>query len=396
MNAKIIGVAFVFVFFQFSALCQNWEIEWEKKMGTQNLDVFTDVIQNSDGGFMVIGTTFPEGKQDMDFWLVNFSSTGEVSWSKTMGTTNNDFPSSLEQCPDDGYIITGKTQVGDNLYNAFLLKTDKDGNEVWQKVLEKSGWQNATNVIVTNDGNFVVSGEMLTENGNKNIWLAQFSGKGELIWVKNFGDDKEATPGALKKLPDGSFTMAGQISEKGSKDDDLWVFRFNKNGDKIWDTQIKSPNIIVWPECICCSPDSNIVSVGWYGTCMNDIKSEDAVFDFDLFITEISPKGKFLWTKNIDSEGSEGGNAVVVRPDGNILLAGKKETSFLGRIGPWLLLTDRNGKVLSEFVLPFNFSGDQAAEIINTSDGGFVVIGPGKIDFNKTRSDGWIRKFKAF
>ena len=68
----------------------------------------------------------------------------------------------------------------------------------------------------------------------------------------------------------------------------------------------------------------------------------------------------------------------------------------MGRVGPWLLLTDEKGTVLSELVIPFNFNGDQAARVINTSDGGFVVIGPGQIDPDKTRSDGWIKKFKAF
>ncbi|HKI89612.1 MAG TPA: hypothetical protein VKA38_11335 [Draconibacterium sp.] len=396
MNAKIIGAAFLFILFHISALGQNWDIEWEKKMGTQNLDVFTDVIQNNESGFTVIGTTFPEGKQDMDFWLIKFSAAGDLVWSKTMGTANNDFPSSLEQCNDGGYIISGKTQVGDNIFKAFLLKTDNNGSEIWQKILEKDGWENATNVIVTNDESFVVSGEELTSDGNKNIWLAKLTGEGEFVWEKSYGENKAASPASLKKLPDGGFAMAGQISEKGSKDSDLWIFRFDKNGEKMWDTQVKSPGINMLPECICCSPDSNIVAVGWYGTCMNDLNSADPIFDYDLFITQISSKGKFLWTKNIDSEGSEGGNAVVIRPDGKFLLAGKKETSYLGRIGPWLLLTDKKGTVLSELVLPFIFNGDQAAKIINTSDGGFVVIGPGDIDPDKTRSDGWIKKFKAF
>lgn len=395
MKTKITGVVLVFSFIHFFAFGQNWEIEWEKTMGTPNLDVFTDVIQNTEGGFTVVGTTFPAGKTNMDFWLVKFGADGQEVWSKTFGTENNDFPNSLEQCNDGGYILTGKTQTGENTFRAFLLKTDKDGNELWQKVTENPEWDDAANVMVNDAGEFIIAGTKTTD-GAKNIWLAKFTGTGEQVWDKNFGENKNAMPGALKKLPDGSFALAGQISEKGSNDADLWIFRFNKNGDKIWDNHVKSPGINVWPKCICCSPDSNIVSVGWYGTCMNDINSAEPIFDYDLFVTEISPKGKFLWTKNIDSEGSEGGNAVVVRPDGKILLAGKKETSFLGRIGPWLLLTDEKGKVLSETVLPFIFNGDQAADIINTSDGGFVVIGPGQIDLTKTRSDGWIKKFKAF
>lgn len=135
---------------------------------------------------------------------------------------------------------------------------------------------------------------------------------------------------------------------------------------------------------------------GWYGTCMNDINSETPIFDYDLFLSKISPDGNIIWSKNIDSEGSEGGNTIVVRPDGKILLGGKKETSFLGHVGAWLLVTDQEGTILSEMVFPFNFGNDQAAEIINCSDGGFVVIGPGVLDVNQQNCDGWIKKFKAF
>lgn len=396
MKLHRFDIVIVFAFFQLTALGQNWVIEWEKNAGIKNGGAFTDVIQNDEGGYTVVGTTFSAEKQDNDLLLVKYSAEGELVWSKAFGTENNDFPYGVELCADGGYILTGNTQISDNVFKAILFKTERDGDEKWHKVLENAGWESALDGFETSDNGLIVSGEKSTEDTYKNIGLAKFTCDGEMVWEQSFGENKDASPGALLKLPDDSFALAGKISEKGSKDADLWIFRFDKNGEKMWDVVVESPGINVWPECICCSPDSNIVSVGWYGTCMNDINADDPVFDFDLFITKVSPKGKLLWTKNIDSEGSEGGNAVAVRPDGKLLLAGIKETSFLGRVGPWLLLADEKGTVISELVLPFNFNGDQAADIINTSDGGFVVIGPGKIGFDKTRSNGWIKKFKAF
>jgi hypothetical protein len=111
-------------------------------------------------------------------------------------------------------------------------------------------------------------------------------------------------------------------------------------------------------------------------------------------LCKVSPQGKLLWTKNIDSEGNEGGNSVTLRPDGKILIAGKKETSFTGKVGPWLLLADKDGKIISQYVLKYKFNNDQGARIINTSDGGFVVVGPGLMDPANNRSNGWIVRFK--
>ncbi len=146
-----------------------------------------------------------------------------------------------------------------------------------------------------------------------------------------------------------------------------------------------------WAECVCCSPDSCFMLVGWVGNCLNDIDSEYPIFDFDLVLKKIDCNGKELWSKSFDAEGSEGGNAITIRPGGNMLLAGVKLTSFSGKVGPWIIETDSQGKILNETLL--NLKLTQACKVINTSDGGFVVIGPGMNEKINSLSDGWIAKF---
>lgn len=396
MKSKIFSIVVIFLISNLNVFSQTWEISWEKQMGTPKMDMFSDVIENIEGGYTVLGSKYINEESNQDFWLVKFDDAGNVLWEKTFGTEKNDFPVRLTQAKDGSYVLVGKIYGLENNFQAFLLKISNDGEKLWEKKIGDNNFNCAEAVIVTDEGNIIVAGTKGINEKNKNIWLAQFSAEGELNWEKTFGETKMACSESLKKMPDGGFFLAGQIAENGINDSDLWVFRFNSQGDKIWDKQIKSVGINVWPECICCSPDSNLIIVGWYGKCMSEITSEDPIFDYDLFVTKLSPSGELIWTKNIDSEGSEGGNAVVIRPDGNILMAGKKETSFLGRIGPWLLLANPNGEILSELVLPFGFNSDKAAQIINTSDGGFLVIGPGEVDQKIFRSNGWIKKFKAF
>jgi hypothetical protein len=74
-------------------------------------------------------------------------------------------------------------------------------------------------------------------------------------------------------------------------------------------------------------------------------------------------------------------------------VAGIKATSFLGKIGPWLMLVDSEGNLISENLVEMHFNGDSAAKIINCTDGGIIVIGPGIQDEDYTRSNGWIMKF---
>jgi len=136
--------------------------------------------------------------------------------------------------------------------------------------------------------------------------------------------------------------------------------------------------------------------VGWQGLCLNDINSDEPIFDFDLAISKIDKKGKLVWTRNFNREGSEGGNSVAIRPNGSFIIAGKKATSFLGKVGPWLLLVDAEGNETGENLIKFHCNNDQAVKVINCNDGGIVVIGPGLQDESNTRANGWIMKFSSF
>jgi hypothetical protein len=132
--------------------------------------------------------------------------------------------------------------------------------------------------------------------------------------------------------------------------------------------------------------------VGWQGNCLNDINSADPIFDFDLVLHKIDCDGKVLWTKQIDREGSEGGDAIAIRPNGDVIVAGLKLTSFLGKVGIWLLRVDSNGNELNEQLLKYHFTNDHAIKVLNCSDGGFILIGPGLQDEENSLSDGWIMK----
>ena len=120
----------------FSGYCQLLEIDWEKRLGTRSLDIFTDVIENLNGGYTVVGSTVPEGKNDLDFWLMNFNRDGSVASSKSFGTEKNDYPASVVQSSIGDFIIVGKSKVAENEFQSFIIKTDAEGNELWQKSID--------------------------------------------------------------------------------------------------------------------------------------------------------------------------------------------------------------------------------------------------------------------
>ncbi len=382
-----------FICITFSGMSQTWKTDWGQKFGNEYIAYFSDVIEDINGGFTIVGSKTISDTLPNDFWLVRLTHSGDIYWSRVFSVPEFLYPQSIAQNSDGSYLLSGTVSIEKNRTSMVLLKVDSLGNEIWQKKYEKVLCDSHGGIIILPDNGFVVLGTKNAPSGNQTMGLVKFDSNGIVEWEKEFGGNDNAISESVKQLPDGGFAIAGQISKKGKRDSDMLIVRTNSTGETVWQSQIPSPGKKVWPECICCSPDSNLLVVGWYGKCLTDINSEDPVFDYDLIISQLDSNGKLLWTKNYDGEGSEGGNNVLVRPDGTILIAGKKATSFTGKIGPWLFLLNESGEVINDHLLPFNFRDDQASKVINTSDGGFAVVGPGYQPELTNRSFGWIVKF---
>lgn len=369
-------------------LSQNWNLQWEKHSFYTKQDYFTDISETSDGSLVVLGA-IGSGKFT-DFWLLRLKNNGDTLWTRRLGTDAMDVPEKLVCLNNQEILILGKTFIGDN-ENVLLIKTDTDGNELWRNTLDDGIFRKADDITPLSDNGFVISGAKSSDPETPHLWMAKMDENGNQLWEHIFSEELKGCLASVKQLPNKDFILSGQVSGKALNDCDILVIRTDENGNEIWQNRLDAPKSKEWPECICCSPDSCFVLVGWAGSCLNDINDENAIFDFDLMIKKMNCDGKVLWSKNIDGEGSEGGNAVTIRPDGNFIVAGTKLTSFTGNIGPWLVEVDNQGIIQEELML--NMRLDQASKIINTSDGGFVVIGPGWHERINNYSDGWIMKF---
>lgn len=370
---------------------QNFSILWDKQFETTKMNYFTDVIEDKNGGFTVLGSVFSTGHNSYDLWLVRLDEKGDTLWTKKFGSDLNETPKRLTQHSDGGYLLSGVSDKSGN-EKVYLVRTDNAGGEIWNKTFDDEFFYKLEDVASLGVEGFLIVGSKGTDMNNGKLWLAKLDEKGEKNWDKDFESDYTGCCKSIKKLQDGGFSVTGKINKPKQKDSDIWVMRTNANAEPLWQTKVPSPGLMVWPECVCCSPDSCFMVAGWQGTSLNDINSEEPIFDYDLQIIKLDCKGKVLWTKNFDREGSEGGNAVVIRSDGNFVVAGVKATSFLGKVGPWLMLVDPDGNMKSELLIPYHFNGDQAVKVINSSDGGVVIIGPGIQQESRFKSNGWLMK----
>ena len=367
---------------------QTWNIDWQHTSQKTTLDYFADLAETPDGKFIVLGCEGNSPKNDL--YLMCYDKNGNTLWTQSFTTRGNDVPHRVQCMPNGDCLILAQTGP-ETAPQTLLLKTDLNGIEKWRSTLDSGKQYLGNDVISLPDNGYLLCGSSNKTQQQKQLWLARYNEKGEMLWEKNYAEKLQGSILSAKRLPNNDFIFSARVQGSSKNDCDIMVIRTDSLGNKIWLKQLPSPQAQEWPECICCSPDSCFILVGWVGNCLNDINSEYPVFDHDLLVKKLDRNGTVLWSRSIDGEGSEGGNAVIVRPNGHFIAAGGKLTSFSGKVGPWLLHLDGNGDTLDELLL--NIRLNQAARIINTSDGGFVVIGPGLHDKLNVRSDGWIIKF---
>jgi hypothetical protein len=96
--------------------------------GGTDADGTTSLIQTSDGGYILAGSTKSFGAGDFDSWLIKTDGAGNMQWNQTYGGRGTDIAASLVVTSDGGYAIAGYTySISAVNSDLWLIKTDEQG-----------------------------------------------------------------------------------------------------------------------------------------------------------------------------------------------------------------------------------------------------------------------------
>ena len=133
-------------------------MEWNKTYGGPSVDAAYSLVQTRDGGYALAGDTYSFGAGGYDFWLVKTDYAGGIEWNKTYGATGTDVAHSLIQTTDGGYALAGTTSsFGAGASDAWFVKTNSSGNMEWNKTYGGANNEGCLSAVQTSDGGYALA-----------------------------------------------------------------------------------------------------------------------------------------------------------------------------------------------------------------------------------------------
>ena len=340
-------------------------VEWEKTFGGDSAEEAWAVQQTSDGGYIIVGTTYSFGNGKSDVYLIKIDARGNLEWQRTFGGSRSDCAYAVQQTSDGGYIIAGWTQSF-GWDKAYLIKVDANGNLEWERVFGGENGAVARAVRQTADGGYIVAGWIdLCEDGcHVDVYLIKVDKNGNLEWQRIFGGRGDDLAEDVQQTSDGGYIIVGRTTSFEDSDGDIYLIKTDKNGKLKWEKTFGGKHIDE-AHAIQQTSDGGYIIAGFtysFGK------------DGNAYIVKTDANGNLEWQRTLGGSDYDAAWSIQQTSDGGYVIAGTTASYGNGHFDSYLIKTDAKGNI--EWIRTFGGSDyDVARSVWQTSDGGYIIAG---------------------
>ena len=347
---------------------------WDHRYGGDSTERCWKVIQNSQG-YLLIGESNSNISGDKtapkrggkDFWVVQIRPDGSKVWDKTYGGSKDDVAFSAVKTDDNGYIILGhsestadgtKTTLNRGGKDLWLIKIDKDGNQLWDKDYGGSGNDEypAHTLVKTPDGGYLIgcgstsnksidkSDDLFGGACDKDFWIIKVDKNGDKQWDRSYGGIYSDELFSIENTPDGNFLLGGtsHSNVSGNKTapsqdkyfdacgggvGDYWVLKINQKGDIIWDRDFGgtgADNLTFMYQNI-----TGYTLIGGATTSSVSGNKQDSLHGgVDWWFCYLDKEGLKIWDKTIGGSKNDVPQAWVLTPDRGYVIGGHSNSDI--------------------------------------------------------------------
>jgi len=344
-------------------------IAWQKSLGGSGRDYAQSIQQTTDGGYIVAGDSYSDDGDvtghhgSSDYWIVKLDASGAIEWEKSLGGSDYDYVSSIQQTADGGYIVAGKSSSLDDevtgghgggfYYNSagneywypysdyWIVKLDASGAIAWERSLGGSYNDAASSIQQTADGDYIVAGVSSSNDGDvtghhggvnyADYWIVKLDASGAIAWERSLGGVFHDEFYSLKQTSDGGYIVAG-VSKSFDGDvtyhhgfsehTDYWIVKLDASGAIEWEKALGG-TIDDWVRSIQQTTDGGYIVAGNTYSNDGDVTDHHGSNDYpDYWIVKLDASGNTKWKKSLGGSNNEYLQSIQQTADGNYIVVG--------------------------------------------------------------------------
>jgi len=322
----------------------------------------------------------------------------------------------------DGYMLLATAFAENQGKNLQLLRTDTEGNLIWEKHLGGTGTEEAVDVNIAGGGNYFVSSFSTSSDGDitydpypgtNNYWVVKVNGTGDIIWDRICGGNCLDLGNNATNTSDGGVVAYGYSCSKDGDvtknygNVDAWMIKLDSAGNKAWDFSIGHNNADFSNAVYETSDRGILASAQSYNATGGNIECEYFNWDVDIVLFKLDSTSGQEWQQCYGGSRGENVYDIIETSDGYILAGGAQSGDgdltgsgyHLGYDGShqtwdiWLLKIDFTGNIVWSRCYGGTHN-ENACRIFETPDGGFIVFGDtysfdGDVTGNHSVAHGW-------
>jgi hypothetical protein len=220
-------------------------IQWNKSyLYVEPYNSFRDFVQTIDGGYAFVGTFSPPQNSSHavgQIWFVKTDASGNMQWNKTIVGPQGDFANSIVQNGDGGYAIFCTSWESETSPSAYkIIKTDSNGDEQWNRTYGGSGkffTAESDAGIATKDGGYLLAGVSVDKGSDWLAWLVKTDSQGNIVWNQNYGGIGSWAL-AVTQSSDGGYCFAGLYPGN-----EVWLVKTDYVGGLVWNETFAGASI---------------------------------------------------------------------------------------------------------------------------------------------------------
>lgn len=285
------------------------------------------------GGFFVSGTTaFNAGS------VVRLNDLGAEIWRQDLANLGNGSPFAIASRPGGGSVAAG-SWPNDGLH-FYLAVFDDAGYRTHFETTDFSADQEYRSVVALDDNTFVAAGYEQPFSDSSDAIIARYSLGAELTrdWSRNLGGPGDERAFDLLALDGGGFLVVGAADTLNSGSSDLFVTRTDSDGFPVWSRYFGVPGVDEVALSVTPAPGGTFVAAG-YSAALRTNR--------DVYVVRFNGNGDLIWENTLGGPADDLVEDIVSASNG-FVATGSTDPGPLGQRDILLLRLDGNGEKVAD------------------------------------------------